>query len=998
MRRRWGRALLCLLAVLQLPLALVLSAFALPAQYMETFLGGYSDKLNTLNRAPGRRIILTGGSGAAFAVRSDLLEQELPGYSVVNMGMYAGLGSMVPLDAALTSLREGDVVVFMPEQSRQTLSDYFGAESMWQAADGHWAMLGNLRHDHWRAMLGELPYFAAKKARCFLEGSMPQGEGVYCRGAFNDWGDIRSELRSANTMSDGFDRSTGVAFDEDLPGQAFLDRVNDAARRCSLVGAELFFAFCPMNERAVASDAAASMMAYEQRVRDSLCCPVLGTLQNSVMDAEWFFDSNFHLNGAGATAYTAQLARDIQDALGWQQQVSITIPDKPGLVTAHAVAGDNSDAALFSYVPVADGVRIAALKEQGRARTSIIVPAVWNGMPVTGFEASVFAENTVIESITIQGNIRSIDDGSFIGCTELTRLEMQEVAPSACTVGQGLLEGCRANIYVEKESMSAYQTSYFWSVHAARIRAKGHSGKRVSAENTHVPQNARTEQDALGIIYDGNGGVFFGESGKTRVERPVSSTHLRTNTLLGTDCLIRPGYVQIAWNTAADGSGERIGLGSRFRAEPGMTLYAQWAAISPAEDFSWRVEDGAALITEYHGEGGLCVIPMAYQGLPVRRICERAFEGARIDTVVLSPNLRWIEAGAFAGSSVKTVILYDSLARICDESFSGCKALQTLCVNASTAPVYSVSYYATFADKYDWLLSLNGQRKLVLFSGSSTRYGYDSERLHAAFPAWQVANMGVYAYSNALPQAELILQAMEPGDVLLHAPEFDTLHTQFFEEAALDMGFWAMMEADYDAAALLDLRHYSRVWDSLSKYLAARKGMTALNPELSPNGYDDDGNVYGYATYNRYGDLTLPREGSREETLLQHMRAEYTVGPFGQERLEALNSMYRRFLARGVQVLFTYSPRNRESLTESSTPENRSALENLLRETLCVPVISPMEDALMPARYFYLIDSHLSTEGVKVHTEQIIADLAPYLGGEGRSQQGHIADAIHASE
>ena len=35
----------------------------------------------------------------------------------------------------------------------------------------------------------------------------------------------------------------------------------------------------------------------------------------------------------------------------------------------------------------------------------------------------------------------------------------------------------------------------------------------------------------------------------------------------------------------------------------------------------------------------------------------------------------------------------------------------------------------------------------------------------------------------------------------------------------------------------------------------------------------------------------------------------------------------------------------------------------LLRERLCVPVISQMEESLYPGRYFYLIDSHLSDEG-----------------------------------
>ena len=123
-----------------------------------------------------------------------------------------------------------------------------------------------------------------------------------------------------------------------------------------------------------------------------------------------------------------------------------------------------------------------------------------------------------------------------------------------------------------------------------------------------------------------------------------------------------------------------------------------------------------------------------------------------------------------------------------------------------TAPVYSGSYYDGFSDRYDWLLSIREEQKLVLFSGSSGRYGYNSEMLMDAFPDYQVANMGVYAFTNAMPQLELIRQLMQPGDILLSAPEFDAVKFQFCTTNALDNHFWAIMESNYDAVALLDMR------------------------------------------------------------------------------------------------------------------------------------------------------------------------------------------------
>ena len=134
-------------------------------------------------------------------------------------------------------------------------------------------------------------------------------------------------------------------------------------------------------------------------------------------------------------------------------------------------------------------------------------------------------------------------------------------------------------------------------------------------------------------------------------------------------------------------------------------------------------------------------------------------------------------------------------------------------------------------------------------------------------------------------------------------------------------------------------------------------------------------------TYNKYGDIITLRANNKVDIMLKYVRADYTAASFTEARLEGLNREYRRFLDKGVRLLFTYTPRNRSSITEESTPENRAALHRLLKESLCVPVISNIEDSLMSGEFFFVIDSHLSNEGVRLHTLQIIEDLKPWLNG-----------------
>lgn len=967
MRGRFLRTMLCAVALLAVPVMLALFAFALPAQYTETFLGGFANKLDVLHSTQGPRIILAGGSGTAFAVRSDLLEQELPGYRVVNLGMYAGLGSTVPLDAVKDELRKDDIVIFLPEQSEQTLSMYFGSEYMWQAADGHWSLLHAVHPDNIRAMLGQLPYFAAQKARYFFDGNPPQGDGIYARSSFNAWGDIESDLRDANHMPDQFDHNVAVSFADDLPSQDFISYVNDYAGMCESKGAAFYFGFCPINKAAMTDVSADAIAAYEQRLSAQLTCPVLGSVYESVMDAEWFYDTNFHLNAAGAVVYTATLARQIKQAFGLPEDISIELPQKPGTVAHEAYHGDDTDAAFFLYSEADHGLMIVGLTEDGAAAKVLILPTHYNDKPVVGLDAATFAGNTTIETITLQANLRTIPNSAFDGCTSLQQIVIDNVAPSECTVGGDLLCGTNAFIYVDAEMLAAYQTNYFWAVHADRIRAI----KQTDAAVVNTP-------DAdVSLVSKIDGPYIRYIIGDTMQDVPFNETHLRQNTLTNVD--VPAGYQLIAWNTEADGSGLSVSPGSRINAASGMTLYAQLAAESPEEAFDWITNDNTVTVIGYHGSGDTCVVPAEINTLPVHCIASGAFDHVDVSTIILPNTLRVIEPDAFKGCTLNTLYLCDTLETVSDSSFEHCTNLATLHIIAASSPVYSTSYYATFADKHDWLLSLAGQKKLVLFSGSSTRYGYDSEVLHRAYPAYQVANMGVYAYTNALPQMELILPLMDADDVLLHAPEFDCLNFQTCENNKLDFHFWAMMEANYDCVSVLDLRQYSQVFDSLQKYLTIRRDLPGLTYAHTPNGFDDDGNDHRSPTYNKYGDFTMLRQGNKIDIMLKYVRSDYTTDTFTEDRIAYLNSEYQRFLDKGIRVLFTYTPRNRSSITEESTKEKRAELDRTLRDKLCVPVISRIENSLISGEYFFLIDSHLSTEGVRLHTQQIVDDLKPWM-------------------
>ncbi len=276
------------------------------------------------------------------------------------------------------------------------------------------------------------------------------------------------------------------------------------------------------------------------------------------------------------------------------------------------------------------------------------------------------------------------------------------------------------------------------------------------------------------------------------IEAPVTASHLRVNTAIQGELFNNPGHTLTGWNTAPDGSGQAVGLGSRTA--PGSRLYAQWAAQNDAAEFTFTVNNGTATVTDWQGSGERLVLPDTLGGARWLRSPPALLQTPPAGRSSCLTRCAASSRGAFTGCAVESLTLFDNLQTVSDYAFEGCTALRTLHINAATAPVYSGSYYATFADKYDRLLSLSKTRKLVLFSGSSARFGYDSAALDQALPSMRWSTWGFLPIPNALPQLELIRSQLQEGDLLLLSPEFDAAKRQFCTTNAFDDDFFCMVE------------------------------------------------------------------------------------------------------------------------------------------------------------------------------------------------------------
>lgn len=461
--------LAALLLLLALPVTLALWAFALPCQYGESFLGELKHKCQRLEEAESPRLILVGGSGVAFGVDSALLAQELEDYTPVNFGLYAALGTTVMLELSEDSVREGDIVLLLPEQQEQSLSCYFNAEILWQGLDGAFHLLGRIDSSHWGALAGTLPAFAGRKCAAALSGVPYGGEGVYAKRSFDQWGDILPDLCPANVMPGGWDSSTPILFEETVISQDFIDTLNEYADTLTARGATVWYHFPPMNALAVADGSDPD--GYYDCLQSRLHCSVIGDPKDCILDAAWFYDTNFHLNASGKTVFTRQLVRDIKAMLGDSSPTEIPLPQPPALSDAAVYQGDDSDAECFLYQLRDGSAALTGLTQEGKARETLTLPTRVEGVPVTTLSSGALSGGGSLIRVVLQPNIATIEDGAFSGCPRLTEIVLQSTHPSACRVGQGLLEGTEATLLVPEEALSAYRLSYSWAPYAQRIAA-----------------------------------------------------------------------------------------------------------------------------------------------------------------------------------------------------------------------------------------------------------------------------------------------------------------------------------------------------------------------------------------------------------------------------------------------------------------------------------------------------------------------------------------------
>lgn len=481
------------------------------------------------------------------------------------------------------------------------------------------------------------------------------------------------------------------------------------------------------------------------------------------------------------------------------------------------------------------------------------------------------------------------------------------------------------------------------------------------------------------ITYDANGGSALG-GGPLQFSQSYDLTyHLRPNTALGTDLFLREGYTLTGWNTAPDGSGTAVGLGSRVSVPKGrLTLYAQWARWSDSADFAWVSDGDDVTVTGYTGHDAAVVVPAQLGGGTVTAIAADAFSGTRAEAIILPKTMRTVAPGAFMHCAFQRVLLFDSIESVSDDSFVDCPGLKTLYINAVEPPFgYTWRKESCYADKIDRLILTPGKRA-VFYGGCSMWYNLDGLQMQKSLgDTYSVINLGLNGTVSSAVQMQIMEAFMREGDILIHTPELSSRQQMFLSTDMSDQDdrLWCGIENNYDLFALVDLTRTSGAFDSLCHYLALKDARTSY-----ARFFEDD---YGMPYIDSFGGIPFYRSQTRDElsdkVLLDPARID-------QDAMTLLGEYYTRLRALGVQVYLSHTCINLDAVPEQQQG-NIEQMDALFKEAAegleGVTLISRLEDYIYHNADFYDTNYHLLSTAAQKNTALWVRDLIAQMKRDG---------------
>jgi hypothetical protein len=462
-----------------LALALPLGGFAIASAaqkpvYSESFVAELPAKYQRLATTSGKKIVFAAASSLAFSLRSDIVEQELPEYKSVNMGLYVTLKSKATLELCINNLKEGDLLVYAPEPLPDLYTSEFAKEPLLQATETDRSLFKNYSESDLENLVAASFSFNLKRMKANADGVTYTSKDPYNRGAFNDYGEIKVAT-PYNEMTLGYDPSVTVDYSTNLLNASFLHYLASVKSRAEQKKARFFYSFSPCNALAYQASAE-NVAAFQSALTSALGDCLLTSIPDTVYEAGYFYDTNFHTNDAGKIKHTVTLINALKAKLKITTPTATIVPNPSGSnPNIKPYDGDNTFEPAFTYRTLQSKLLISEVDSSYLGAQYFLLPSSHEGAPIVGIAADAFKGCDSLRVIRIPKNYKVLMTNSLADLPSIERIEIYNDDPNTIappTSGPSALlasSNPAVKIYVPKAVLADYQTHYFWGAYAAYL-------------------------------------------------------------------------------------------------------------------------------------------------------------------------------------------------------------------------------------------------------------------------------------------------------------------------------------------------------------------------------------------------------------------------------------------------------------------------------------------------------------------------------------------------
>lgn len=266
-----------------------------------------AQKDSLLRHTPSPRMILVGGSNLSFGLNSGIIEDSL-GVHPVNTAIDAGMGLNYMLDNTKRFIREGDVVVVVPEYQHYFGSTAYGSDELLRVIfDADSGTIGLLEYEQWLNIWKFIPKYSFSKLQP-TEYFNYKVKDIYAVDSFNRYGDAVSHWGRERLDFEPLERLTGSF------NPAVIRKLVEFREYIEAKGATLHVSY-PCLQDASFGNIREEIAVVEKALKER-SFSILGTPERYRMPDSLMFNTMYHLIKEGADLRTRRLIEDYREATG----------------------------------------------------------------------------------------------------------------------------------------------------------------------------------------------------------------------------------------------------------------------------------------------------------------------------------------------------------------------------------------------------------------------------------------------------------------------------------------------------------------------------------------------------------------------------------------------------------------------------------------------------------------------------------------------------------